>query len=86
MSTQSNNELASFHQFIGQQLGANGIDLSPEQALELWREENPGIEQQEEDREAILEALAQLDSGEQGLTIEEFDHEFRRRNNLGPRE
>jgi hypothetical protein len=85
MSIEIQSELANFFDFISRLLQAARNDLSPEEALDMWREENPNIEQQAEDREAIQEALDELAAGEQGLTIEEFDREFRRRNNLGPR-
>jgi hypothetical protein len=82
MSTSSQNELASFHQFIGQQLGSNQAHLSPEEALDLWREQHPCSEEDTETIAAIRESLADIEAGEQGMTVEEFGREFRRRHNL----
>ncbi len=75
MSIEIQNELANFREFIGGLLQRDRADLSPEEALEMWCEDNPGEEHSPDDREAILEALAQLKAGEQGMTIEEFDLE-----------
>jgi hypothetical protein len=82
MSSSYQNELANFHQFIGQQLASKHTNLSPEDALDLWREQNPCPDEDAETIAAIRESLANLEAGERGVTIEEFDREFRRRHNL----
>jgi predicted transcriptional regulator len=38
MSTSMSNELASFHDFVGEKLRAGGTPLSPEQVLAQWKE------------------------------------------------
>ena len=51
------NTLASFHQFVGQQLASDtAAQMSPELALALWRE-------REETLAAIREGLADVDAG-----------------------
>jgi hypothetical protein len=78
MSSRSQNELASFHQFISQLLGSNQAELSPEEALGLWREQNPSPD----DLEAVRQSLQDFERGDRGITVEEFDREFRRRHNI----
>jgi hypothetical protein len=82
MSIDTQNELLKFHLFLGQQIESKQC-ISPEEAVELWRELHPSAEQIEDDRQAILEALEELNSGEEGMSLEEFDQEFRRQNGLG---
>ncbi len=55
-SLQTNN-LASFHQFVGEQLASDAAaQMSPELALALWRE-------REEALAAIREGLADVEAG-----------------------
>jgi predicted transcriptional regulator len=55
MSTDLTNDLAGFHQFVGNQLG-RGTDLSPEQALAKWRERNETIH-------GVRRGIADIDAG-----------------------
>ncbi len=49
--------LASFHQFIGQQLASeSAAQMSPELALAMWRERQDAVA-------AIREGLADVDAG-----------------------
>ena len=51
------NTLASFHQFIGQQLASeSAAQMSPELALAMWRERQDALA-------AIREGLADVDAG-----------------------
>jgi predicted transcriptional regulator len=43
MSTTTQSELQSFHEFVGRQLSNGGSNLSPEDALLLWRERQETI-------------------------------------------
>ena len=74
------NELTEFHRFVGQQIDS-GKMLSPEEALELWRDQYPE-DASEDATEEIREALADVDAGDEGIPFEEFKREFRRRNNI----
>ena len=72
------NELAAFHSFVGNQLQSGQEGLSPEDALEMWRDQHPDSAA-EDDTEAVREALADLAAGDRGVSIEEADREFRQR-------
>jgi hypothetical protein len=81
----SASDLADFHQFIGDLLKSRDGALTPEEALDLWRADHPLSEDFEETVEALREALADMDAGDIGVPLEEFDAEFRARHNLPPR-
>jgi hypothetical protein len=61
---------------------SQGSSLSPEEALDLWRCDNPGDEYAADDVEAVRQALAAMDAGDTGVPLEEFDREFRKRHGL----
>jgi hypothetical protein len=79
-------ELASFHVFIAQRLKEGDDKLSPEEALDIWRSEHPLSEDFEETVAALREALEDLEAGDVGQPLEEFDAEFRARHKLPPRQ
>ncbi len=57
MPTPQINTLASFHQFVGQQLASEDTaQMSPELAVAIWRE-------REETLDAIREGLADVEAG-----------------------
>jgi hypothetical protein len=85
MSVQPSTELADFQQFVGEHV-QRGLALSPEEVLDLWRAMHPTPAALDEDVEAVREALAELDAGEPGMTIEEFAAEFKRRYGISERE
>jgi len=74
-------ELASFQQFIADRL-KKGDALSPEEALDLWRLRNPNPDEFAESVHAVREALVDMDAGDCGVPLDEFDREFRRRHGL----
>jgi hypothetical protein len=82
MSTDTHQELVSFHQFVGEQLNAGQPCLSPEEALEAWRLQNRTPEEMAEDVQAIREALADMDAGDTGTPLETFLTEFRKRHKI----
>ena len=82
MSTDSNQELQSFYQFIEHELGAGTSALSPEEALETWRMQHPSPRQYTDDVQAIREALEDMKAGDTGVPLQAFREEFRRRHNL----
>src|SRR5687767_941373 len=65
-------ELQEFSLFVQAKLIAGQTDLSLEEALDLWREENRTEEEIEEDVRAIQVALDQMDAGERGMPADEF--------------
>jgi hypothetical protein len=83
--SKTTSDLADFHQFIGDLLKSRDRDLTPEEALRLWRTEDPQSEDFEETVEALREALADMKAGDVGIPLEEFDAEFSARHNLPPR-
>jgi hypothetical protein len=82
MSTNSQGELASFHQFVAIKLYENRADLSPEEVLDLWREHHPLPDDDPDAVAAVEEALADIEAGDDGRPWEEFDREFRQRHGL----
>ena len=81
MSIEPGAELAQFQQFISDRL-ENGPSLSPEEALDLWRAENPKADEFTDTVRALQEALTDMDGGDRGITLEEFDRAFRRGHGL----
>ena len=76
MST-TTSELNQFYQFIGERLRAGETNLTPEEALDIWREDNVGTDEiNPEDVRAIEEAIEDMRNGDAGIPIEEFDREF----------
>jgi hypothetical protein len=82
MSVDVNQELLNFHQFLAEQLRLGVPYSSPEEAVEAWRLRNRSPEEIAEDVQAIREALADMEAGDTGRPFEQFDREFRKRNNL----
>jgi len=82
MSTDANQDLLGFHQFVGEQLRLGAPYSSPEEVLEAWRLRNRSPEEMAEDVQAIREALADMEAGDTGRPFDEFDREFRKRHNL----
>ena len=81
MSIDPGAELAQFQQYIAARL-EKGPALSPEEALDLWRAENPKAEEFVDTVRALREALAEMDAGDQGTPLDEFDRAFRRGHGL----
>ena len=75
-------ELISFHRFIVDRLNEGQVDLSPEEALDLWRSEHPDSEDFEDTVEALREAIEDIEAGVQMRPFEEFDREFRAQHNI----
>jgi hypothetical protein len=82
MPAQTMEELREFHRFLGDRLAANGVELSPEEALDEWRRQHPSMDAAHEDMAAIQEALADMAKGDRGIPFDEFDRDFRKRHNL----
>lgn len=77
MATHDAAELARFQQFIARHL-ERGDTFSPEEALDLWRAENP----HPNDVADTVEALSEMEAGDVGVPLAEFDRAFRRRHDL----
>jgi len=81
MSIDPTAELASFREFIAEHV-RNGNALSPEEALDLWRTQNPSAEEFADTVQALREAIADMQAGDFGMPLDEFDRDFRRRHGL----
>ena len=86
MSVQVQNELRDFHVFVGEQLARNPNGLTPEDALDLWRDQHPFPEDMAESVKAIREALDAMDAGDTGMTVDEFERRFRDKHGLPAKE
>jgi hypothetical protein len=82
MPTKTIAELRAFHHFLTDKLGDDGIDLSPEEALDEWRRLHPQTQAFDEDVAAIREALDDMAKGDRGMSFDDFDRDFRTRHNL----
>jgi hypothetical protein len=72
-------DVQEFHQFLGECLQQGQSFACAEAAVEAWRDLHPV----EDDATADLQAaLQQLASGDPGLTLEEFDRQFRSRHGV----
>jgi hypothetical protein len=64
MSVDLDPELARFNRFVAERIGAGNGDMSPEEALDLWRAENPAEDERAETVRALSEALEELQAGD----------------------
>ncbi len=71
-------ELDSFHQFLSDKLKTETTRSSPEQVLDEWRSLHPDPNE----FEAIRESLVAMHAGDRGISLEDFDREFRQKNGL----
>ena len=71
-------ELDSFHQFLSDKLKTATARSSPEQVLDEWRSLHPDPDEVA----AIRESLAAMHAGDRGISLEDFDREFRQKNGL----
>lgn len=81
MSIDPSVELVRFHQFIGAYL-AKGDNFSPEEVLDLWRIANPEPDELADDVLAVRQALDDMDRGDTGIPLEEYEKLFRQRHGL----
>jgi hypothetical protein len=82
MSTNSQGELASFHEFVAIKLSESSGDLSPEEVLELWREKHPPLDDSDDATAALREALNSIAAGDDGIPFDEFERDFRSRHGI----
>jgi hypothetical protein len=71
-------ELHQFYEFIGQRLRAGETDISPEEALDLWRDEDSASDEIDPEAvRAIEEAIEGVRQGKPCKTLDEFERDFR---------
>jgi hypothetical protein len=80
MNAETGNELRDFHRFIGEKVVNGGVTATPEEVLDEWRTLHPDPA----DVAAIQEAIDDLEDGDVGKPLDDFDREFRARHNLPP--
>ncbi len=78
MNTDAVSELQSFQQFVGDIVSRGESNASPEEALDQWRAMHP----RDDDLIAVREALDDMNAGDRGVPLDEFDQQFRSRHNL----
>ena len=81
MQTTSSTELEEFHRFVGDQLRQHVESLSPEVALELFRQQQMTAEELTSSTRAVERALAQADRGE-GVPLDEAMQGLREKHGL----
>lgn len=85
MANDLSHELESFRQFVSDRLEDRPDMLSLEDALDLWRVENPSPEEFDDTVIALQEALDDLDRGVAGVPLAQVERELRARHNLPPK-
>ena len=82
MSAPSTHDLCEFHRFVGEKIHNGETTLTPEQVLDEWRVLQPAAITDQDDLEAIQEAIDSIKNGDVGVPFEEFDRDFRTHHNL----
>jgi hypothetical protein len=77
-------ELQAFHEFVAVQLANGGSSLTPEECVDLWRQQNPSEEELHAGAAAINEALEDLERGDLGVPFSEFMADLRAKKRLPP--
>lgn len=75
-------ELMEFQRFIAEKLQALTSEMSPEEALDLWRTEHPDRDEYVETVAALREALVDMERGDTGVPLRVFDTDFRDRHGI----
>jgi hypothetical protein len=78
MNTDAASELLSFQSFIGEIVSRGDATASPEEALDEWRVMHPS----DDDLLAVREALDDMNAGDTGVSLEEFENQFRSKHSL----
>jgi hypothetical protein len=71
-------QVDSFREFARRQLTNGGAELTIDELFDRWRATLP----HEVDRLAVQASLRDMERGETGRSFEDFDREFRQRNNI----
>ena len=78
MNDQSTDDLLDFRRFIDEKLSNGGAHLSPEEALDEWREKHLGPDEIDETEvAAIQEAIDDMERGDRGRDADEVIAEIR---------
>jgi hypothetical protein len=83
MSSNTENELAGFCRFVGVKLSQRDAELSTEDVLDEWRAEHPLDDDDDvDDVTAVMQALADMTAGDEGIPLDEFKRGFRQRHKI----
>lgn len=81
----ANAELRDFHRFLGAMLKNGSAHLSPEEALQWWRDQQREPGEFPDDTEAIMEAIRDMENGDTGRPFDEVMAELRAKHGLPKR-
>jgi hypothetical protein len=84
MATGTQDELSNSHDFVSQKLATATAQLSPEEVLDLWRAGHPAADDYPNNVAALQGALADMEAGDHGFPLEQFDRKFRQRHSIPP--
>lgn len=76
------NELQAFHQFLTDQLAIAKAPLTPEQCLEMWRDQYTSDDELQQSTEAVKKAITDMEAGDTGRAARDVLEEARQRHNL----
>jgi hypothetical protein len=71
-----------FHRYLGDRLREGADGMSPEEILDEWRQSHPDDDSMTLSPQEIQEVLADLDSGELGMLLEDFMQQMRLKHGL----
>lgn len=72
MTTQTQTQIESFLEYVQRKIADGHTDITPEQALAMWREFNASVK-------AIQEALDDMEAGDEGVPADEVIAELHQR-------
>lgn len=76
------NEIVEFHRFLGSRL-SSGVEYAPvEDALDEWRMIHSPISDSMDATPELLDAISDLEAGDTGMTLEEFDRHLRQKHSF----
>ena len=78
MNASQTTELHEFYRFLTTKLSNGGADLSPEEAVDEWRELHPEPEIDEKEVAAIQEAIDDMVAGDRGRPADEVIADLRK--------
>jgi hypothetical protein len=79
MTLSGHGELIRFIEFARGLIAAGRADLSVEEAIDLWHAPAPCPDDPESTLVAVREAIADMEAGDKGTSVEELDRRVRER-------
>lgn len=75
-------QIDSFHRFASEQLRNGPAEVTIDELYDLWRARNPAPEELHADVLAVKASLRDMENGDPGQVFDEFQRNFRARNNI----